>query len=112
MKKFRFKSLTMRIWTTFTAIILIIILSISIIYMVAYRNIEEQSKIQDLKVAHDIMLNNKTYELTTRFDELRNLKGVGYFVAQIDAANSLKIIARHNDVQGQSRMKRNCCPLL
>jgi two-component system, OmpR family, sensor histidine kinase CssS len=110
MKKFRFKSLTMRIWTTFTAIILIIILSISLIYMVAYRNIEEQSKIQDLKVAHNIMLNNKTYELTTRFDELRNLKGVDYFVAQIDAANNLKIIARHSDVQGSIKKEGELLP--
>jgi two-component system sensor histidine kinase CssS len=100
----------MRIWTTFTAIILVIILSISLIYMVAYRNIDEQSKMQDLKVAHDIMLNNKTYELTTRFDELRNLKGVGYFVAQIDAANNLKIIARHNDVQGAIKKEEELLP--
>jgi two-component system sensor histidine kinase CssS len=110
MKKFRFKSLTMRIWTTFTAIILIIILSISLIYMIAYRKIDEQSKIQDLKVAHDIMLNNKTYELTTRFDELRNLKDVGYFVAQIDAANKLKIISRHNDVQGAIKNEGELLP--
>jgi two-component system sensor histidine kinase CssS len=42
MKKPKFKSLTMRIWTTFTAIILAIILGISVIYMVAYRKTSSQ----------------------------------------------------------------------
>ncbi|MBP1743843.1 MAG: sensor histidine kinase [Firmicutes bacterium] len=100
MKRLKFKSLTMRIWTTFTAIILAIILGISVIYMVAYRKIDEQSKLQDLKVAHNIMMNNRTYELSTRFDELRNLKGVDYFVAQLDSSGGLTIISRQKEDQG------------
>lgn len=99
MKKLKFSSLTMRIWTTFTAIILIIILSISVIYIVAYRKIDEQSKMQDLKVAHYIMLNNKTYELSNRFEEMRNLKGVSYFIAEFDAGNNLTIISKGKETQ-------------
>jgi two-component system sensor histidine kinase CssS len=99
MRKFKFSSLTMRIWTTFTAVILVIILSITFIYIVAYRSIDEQSKMQDLKVAHYIMLNNKTYELSTRFDELRNLKGVGYFIAEFDSNNNLTIISKGKESQ-------------
>ncbi|GEM_PF-577467 len=110
MKKFKFSSLTMRIWTTFTAIILIIILSISVIYIVAYRSIDEQSKMQDLKVAHYIMVNNKTYELSTRFDELRNLKGVGYFVAQLDSSGRLTIISRDKDDQSPIKKEAELLP--
>ena len=54
--KFKFKSLTMRIWTTFTIIILIIIFSISFFYLVAFRTMNEKAKIQDLKVSHDIII--------------------------------------------------------
>jgi two-component system sensor histidine kinase CssS len=100
----------MRIWTTFTAIILIIILSISVIYIVAYRSIDEQSKMQDLKVAHYIMVNNKTYELSTRFDELRNLKGVGYFVAQLDSSGRLTIISRDKDDQSSIKKEAELLP--
>lgn len=110
MKKFKFSSLTMRIWTTFTAIILIIILSISVIYIVAYRSIDEQSKMQDLKVAHYIMVNNKTYELSTRFDELRNLKGVDYFVAQLDSSGRLTIISRDKDDQSPIKKEAELLP--
>lgn len=110
MKKPKFKSLTMRIWTTFTAIILAIILGISVIYMVAYRKIDEQSKMQDLKVAHNIMMNNKTFELSTKFDELRNLKGVDYFVAQLDAEGGLTIISRQKEEQGSIDAKGDLLP--
>ena len=110
MKKPKFRSLTMRIWTTFTAIILAIILGISVIYMVAYRNIDEQSKMQDLKVAHNIMMNNKSYELSTRFDELRNLKGVDYFVAQLDGQGGLTIISRQKEDQGYIDAKGEILP--
>ncbi len=94
MKKLKFKSLTMRIWTTFTIVILIIIFGISVLYLVAYRKIDENSKIQDLKVTHDIMLKDKTYDGSTRFNEYRNLKGVDYFIVKIDANNNKTIISR------------------
>jgi two-component system sensor histidine kinase CssS len=100
----------MRIWTTFTAIILAIILGISVIYMVAYRKIDEQSKMQDLKVAHNIMMNNKSYELSTRFEELRNLKGVDYFVAQLDGQGGLTIISRQKEDQGYIDAKGEILP--
>ena len=59
--KFKFKSLTMRIWTTFTIIILIIIFSISFFYLVAFKTINEKAKIQDLKVSHDILVKAKNF---------------------------------------------------
>jgi len=43
---------------TFTAIILIIICSISMLYLFAFRKIEENAKIQDLKAVHETLLNN------------------------------------------------------
>jgi two-component system, OmpR family, sensor histidine kinase CssS len=93
MKKFGFKSLTMRIWTTFTIIILIIICSISILYLVAYRNISENAKIQDLKVAHDILLKNNNFSKPeNRFNELMNLKGSDFFILNIDSNNNPTII--------------------
>ncbi|GIM27768.1 sensor histidine kinase [Clostridium polyendosporum] len=92
MKSFKFKSLTMRIWTTFTAIILIIICSISLIYLVAIRRINENAKIQDLKVAHDILLKSDNFNQPNRFDELRNLKGSDHFIVKIDDSKISKIV--------------------
>jgi len=83
MRKFRFKSLTMRIWTTFTAIILIIICSISLLYLVTFKRMSENAKIQDLKVAHDFLLNSDNYNQANRFDQLKNLEGSGHFIFTI-----------------------------
>ncbi|ERI94968.1 ATPase/histidine kinase/DNA gyrase B/HSP90 domain protein [Clostridiales bacterium oral taxon 876 str. F0540] len=84
--RFKFKSLTMRIWTTFTVIILIIILCISLLYLFAFRKIDESNKIQDLKVVHDYLLkgNNFNGTDTNRFDEFKNLKGSNNFILNID----------------------------
>ncbi len=92
MKRLRFKSLTMRIWTTFTAIILIIICSISFLYLVAFKRISENSKLEDLKVAHDVLLNSNNFNEQNRFDELKNLKGSDHFVVKIDGNDKYKVI--------------------
>jgi two-component system sensor histidine kinase CssS len=93
MKKFRFKSLTMRIWATFTIIILIIICSISILYFSAYRQLNENAKIQDLKAAHDILLKNNNFSKPeNRFNELVNLIGSDFFILNIDNNNKFNII--------------------
>lgn len=46
----------MRIWTTFTVIILVIILGISFIYLVIFRRINNEAKMNDLKVVHDMIV--------------------------------------------------------
>jgi len=91
MKRFKFKSLTMRIWTTFTAIILVIICSISFLYFVAFRKIDEADKLQALKVAHDTVLEGKNYNEPNRFEELKDLKGMEHFVVKLDN-NTSRII--------------------
>ena len=92
MKGFKFKSLTMRIWTTFTLIILIIILSISFFYLVAFKRIDEANKIGDLKVSHDMLLDANNFSQPNRFDELKNLKGSDYYIFNVDENNNTKII--------------------
>ncbi|MCB2292764.1 HAMP domain-containing histidine kinase [Clostridium algoriphilum] len=94
MKKlnFKFNSLTMRIWTTFTVIILIIISSISFFYLVAFRTISEKAKTQDLKVSHDILLKTNNFTQPNRFDELRNLKGSDYYIYNVDKNNNASIV--------------------
>lgn len=56
MKIFKIKTITMRIWMTFTVMILIIVCSISLLYISAFRAFDENEKIQDLKTAHDMLL--------------------------------------------------------
>lgn len=92
MTLFKFKSLTMRIWATFTAIILIIICSISFLYILTSRIISENAKIQDLKVAHNIILQSNSFNDPFRFDELRNLKGSSHFIIKIGAHNIKHIV--------------------
>jgi two-component system sensor histidine kinase CssS len=88
----KFKSLTMRIWTTFTIIILIIISSISFFYLVAFKNIEEKGKTEDLKVFHDILLKSNNFTQPNRGDEYRNLKGSDYFIYNVDTNSNAQII--------------------
>lgn len=94
MKRLRFKSLTMRIWTTFTAIILAIIFSISLIYLFAFRRVNENAKIQDLKVAHTSLFQSNNFEQPNRFGfgELRNLKDFDFFAVRVNENNNPQII--------------------
>jgi two-component system sensor histidine kinase CssS len=94
MKKLKFKSLTMRIWVTFTVILLIIVSSISFLYLFAYTTINENAKIKDLKVAHDIVLTSDNYNQPVRFGELDNLKGLDHFIYQVKENN----ISRLQDI--------------
>ncbi|MGV8979621.1 ATP-binding protein [Clostridium sp.] len=89
---FKFKSLTMRIWTTFTIIILIIIFSISFFYLVAFKTIDEESKIEDLKVSHDYLVKAKDFTGQNRFNEIKNLKGSDYYIVNVDENNKSEII--------------------
>lgn len=99
MKGIKFKSLTMRIWMTFTIIILIIICSISLLYIFTYRSIEENAKIQDLKVAHDILLKNNDFNHPEiRFNEMRNLRGSNFFICELENNKSPVII----DISGRT----------
>lgn len=103
MKRLRFKSLTMRIWATFTVVILIIICSISFLYLVAFRKISDNNKVQDLKVAHDILLKSNNFNQPLgRFDEMRNLRGSDYFIYNVDSSGESRII---NINKGDSPMQ-------
>ncbi|MBE0067941.1 HAMP domain-containing sensor histidine kinase [Thermoanaerobacterium thermosaccharolyticum] len=94
MKKiFRFRSLAMRIWMTFTAVILIIICSISVLYLFAFRKVEENNKIQDLKVSYEMLIKNDNFSGGfNNFSRLRNLKGGDNFIVDFDTANRPLII--------------------
>ena len=91
MKNFKFKSLTMRIWTTFTLIILIIICSISFLYLVAVRSYNDNAKIQDLKVVHDMVLKGDNSNAPNRFDEFKNLKGSENFIVKKGSNNTTEV---------------------
>lgn len=83
----------MRIWMTFTAIILIIICSISMLYLFAFRKIEENAKIQDLKAVHEMLLNNDDSNRSiNNFSLVKNLKGGGSFIVSFDISNRPYII--------------------
>lgn len=82
MKKPKIKSLTLRIWLIFTAIVLVIILGISTVYLLVIRNFQEQSKLNSLEVAHDIVLKDKPKgEPIEREEDLELLKFIDHFVA-------------------------------
>jgi two-component system sensor histidine kinase CssS len=82
----------MRIWTTFTAVILIIICSISVLYLFAFRKFNENARIHDLKVAHDILLESNNFNEPSRFDEFRNIKGSEHFIVRFDENNVPQIM--------------------
>ncbi|APM38729.1 sensor histidine kinase [Clostridium kluyveri] len=91
MKKPKIKSLMLRIWMTFTIMILIIICCISLLYMFVFRAFDEKAKIEDLKVAHNMLLKNDNFNEPLRFDKLRNLREIQNLVVTIDN-NETKIM--------------------
>jgi two-component system sensor histidine kinase CssS len=107
MKKFKFKTLTMRIWTTFIIIILIVISGISLFYLAAFKKINENAKVQDLLVAHDILLKSNNFDQPNRFDEMRNLIGSSYFIYNINENNSTSIINIKNNQEIPPPLKPN-----
>ncbi|MBU3202261.1 HAMP domain-containing histidine kinase [Clostridium estertheticum] len=90
--KYKFKSLTMRIWTTFTVIILIIIFSISIFYLVAFKTITEKGITQDLKVSHTYLLKASNFTQPNRFEGMRNLKYSDYYIVTVDKNKKAEIV--------------------
>lgn len=88
MKKIEFKSLTIRIWAIFTIVILVIICSISGLYLLVYRHLNEKAKINDLKVAHHILLQSDDLEDSKNLlDELKNLKGSNHYILKSNIGN-------------------------
>ncbi|MCL2059375.1 MAG: HAMP domain-containing histidine kinase [Oscillospiraceae bacterium] len=78
MTLFRFKSLTMRIWATFTAVILIITLCLTIIYLYFFRYMDTRAKTQDLMDVHSYIMYS-SFDETMRFDLFRSLRGASHF---------------------------------
>ena len=98
MRSFKFKSLTMRIWTTFTLMILIIICSISFFYLVYFKTMTEKDSLQALTLSHDVMLNTKNFTTpnSNRFNELNNQRGSDYFIVNVNTNNKPTIININN----------------
>lgn len=105
MKKLRFKSLTMQIWMTFTVIILVIILGISLFYGIAYRKINEKAQTADLIASHSYLMKNKGFDLQTPFDQLSNLKDSHHFIYNKNASPNISEINK-----SPNRMKVNRNP--
>ena len=78
MRKFKFKSLTMRIWTTFTAVILLITLCLSVIYLYFFRYMDTKAKTQDLVDAHTYIMQSD-FSAPMQFEVFRNLRGSSHF---------------------------------
>lgn len=78
---------------TFNVVILIIICSLSLIYMMVYRKINEKSKIHDLTVSHDQLIKNNNYnEPIVGFDKINNLKGSKFFIYTIGIDNKIQMV--------------------
>jgi two-component system sensor histidine kinase CssS len=84
MKIFRKNSLMMRIWMTFTIMILIIVCCISLLYIFAFRAFDESSKMQDLKAFHETLAKSDNLNHPLGFNNLRNLKQSQNFTVNIN----------------------------
>lgn len=92
MKLFKFKSLAIRIWITFASIILIIICSSSILYIDVLKNYAEKSKINELKIAHDVLLSSNNFNNpVNKLDQTKNLKDSKHFILNISNDNKMYI---------------------
>ncbi|MDR3598200.1 HAMP domain-containing sensor histidine kinase [Clostridium sp.] len=100
MKLVRFKSLAIKIWITYAIIILIIICSCSCLYIDVFSDIEEKAKIEDLSLAHDILLEDNNFNNSEiRLNEMKNLKGSKHIILNIPNNNEIYVsdIKQKND---------------
>jgi two-component system sensor histidine kinase CssS len=82
----------MKIWITFSTLILIIVFSSSFLYVDVFRNYEKDSKIENLRVSHDILAaSNNLKDLSNKLNEVKNLKDVKHFILNISKDNQIYI---------------------
>lgn len=106
MKKFKFNSLTMRIWATFTLLILVIICCISISYIFVSVYLNQKAKMNDLKVAHNILLESQNKQEAYNLNNLRNLRGSNHYIIKIKADNTIKIKKIKDKVPPRTRINK------
>ncbi len=90
MRIFKRNSLMMRIWTTFTIMILVIICCISLLYIFAFRAFDESSKMQALNIYHETLAKSGNLNHPLGFNNLRNLKQSQNFTVNING-NKIRI---------------------
>lgn len=78
-----FKSISERIWVTFSITIAIIIFSISLIYAYSYFYLTVINQKSDLLTIHHI-LTERTFDEKIDFDQLKNLKESSHFIFKDD----------------------------
>jgi len=92
MKKFKFKSLTIRIWMVFTITITILILCIFAIYSFLSNSSEDNYKEEYLKIAHEMVLEENVNEGNlNRIKAYKNLIGIRDFIVAIDINGEINI---------------------
>lgn len=89
MKRMRFSSLGMRLWTLFTAIILIITVSIGALYFLLVKDYIERSKPKQADMTQ--MNEQYTYD-NNAFADKNALGKIGYFIARDSGNENLTII--------------------
>lgn len=75
----KFKTLAMRIWVTFTSIILVIVCAIMFMYLVVYRTVDENAKSKDLMIVHETIIDGSFGEFA-KFDTFQNLRGSDHVI--------------------------------
>ena len=81
MKKFQFKSLTMRIWFILTIIIVSIVFAISLVYFFIINNFNESRQRELLQHSHEYILHSVTYnQFDTKMNKFIDLDDMHYFI--------------------------------
>ena len=81
MKKFQFKSLTMRIWFILTIIIVTIVFAISLVYFFIINNFNETRQRELLQHSHQYILNSVMYnQFDTKTNEFIDTDDMHYFI--------------------------------
>lgn len=94
--KFKFKSLTMRIWITFVIFVVAIVLGISVIYLTIVRNMYKANQVENLQVAHDTIcqfLTQRDYFSHTeppKFD-FNDRRPISHLIIKVDDSNNITL---------------------
>jgi len=77
--KLRFKTITMRMWAAFTATVLLLAVSLHLVQVFIFREIETQDRIDDLIFTHEMLLELEFHEFAT-LTEYSALQGILHFL--------------------------------
>jgi len=79
MNKFRFKSLTTKVWLSTIVIVIAIVLCVNLFYTFVFREAQTQTMVEALWLEHEMIMEHN-FDVSLQFTDIRDLQGIIHFL--------------------------------